>query len=320
MNLNSFTKEIKEDICNAYSDLSIEALIPLLSAFIRTLGTLSFRNKNEFLTLEIENSKVIKFIYRAIKEVLPDIEIHFSFRKGMKLNKSTKYIIEITNPNELLKLLYINYLDNKINTSLTNKERKIKTYLSGLFLASGSCNNPKSSNYHLELSLKDNDFSLAILKVIKKIKGKNFEFKEIKRRNNYILYLKRSDQISEFLSFIEANESCLKFERMRLERDFNNVTNRLVNCDVYNYNKTISNSKKQLSYIEFIENKIGLESLSNEKIKLLCLLRKEYPEYNYNELALEMSKKLSVNISKSNINHLFRKIKELALKLNYEEN
>ena len=110
----------------------------------------------------------------------------------------------------------------------------------------------------------------------------------------------------------------IKFENVRVDRDFSNVTNRLLNCDTYNYKKTIQNSSLQIDYIKFIDKKLGIKNISNPKIKNLCLLRLQYPEATYSDLAKYLSEEMEVSISKSNINHLFRAIKELAIKLNYE--
>ena len=66
--------------------------------------------------------------------------------------------------------------------------------------------------------------------------------------------------------------------------------------------------------IDYIEKKIGINHISNEKLRVLCKIRKENIEANYNELALMLSEELHTSVSKSNINHLFIKLKKL-----YEE-
>ena len=317
--INSFSKEIKEELTLSWIDVTSELRISLLSAFIRVNGTISFANKKENLTLEAENAQVIKFIYKNLKDMFNGIDIHFYFQRSMKLKKNTKYIIEILDASNIIKAFHINFLDNKIPYSLTSKEDKIKAYLAGLFLSNGSCNDPINTNYHLEISLKSEDFAKAILKVIQKIKSKEFNFKLIQRRNNYVIYIKKSDQISDFLNFIDANEACLKFENVRMDRDISNVTNRLINCDEYNYSKIISNSQKQIKMIDFIDKNLGIKNINNTKVKNLCILRKEFPEASYNDLSIELSKVVEQKVSKSNINHLFRKINELAKRLNYED-
>ena len=106
--------------------------------------------------------------------------------------------------------------------------------------------------------------------------------------------MKKSDLISDFLAFIEAQESCLKFEDVRVERDFSNINNRLINCDSYNYKKTIQNSNKQIEMINFIDAKLGIKNISNSKIKELCLLRIEYPEANNVDLAQFLGEKFGI--------------------------
>lgn len=315
--IDSFTKEIKEEICS-FNNLSSLQEISLLSAYIRTNGSLVFKNLNDYIILESENAKVIKFIYGLLKNNFSFANIHFSYKKKMKLNKNIKFVLEISDASKINEVLGINFLESKITYRLIDKEIKIKSYLAGLFLASGSCNDPSSSNYHLEIALKDEDFANQVIKLTNKIKNINFNFKLVKRRNAYVVYLKKSDLISDFLAFIEANSSCIKFENIRVDRDFSNVTNRLLNCDTYNYKKTIENSTLQINYIKFIDRKLGIKNISNQKIKNLCLLRLKYPEATYNDLAKYLGEEMEINISKSNVNHLFRAIKELAIKLNYE--
>ena len=43
------------------------------------------------------------------------------------------------------------------------------------------------------------------------------------------LYLKKSDLISSFLVLIGAVEMCMTFENTRVERDFKNIGNRMLN-------------------------------------------------------------------------------------------
>ena len=226
--IDSFTKEIKEEICS-FNELTTSQEISLLSAYIRTNGSLVFKNLNDYIILESENAKVIKFIYGLLKNNFSFANIHFSYKRKMKLNKNIKFVLEVSDANTINEALGINFLESKITYRLIDKEIKIKSYLAGLFLASGSCNDPVSSNYHLEIVLKDEEFANQVIKLTNKIKNINFNFKLIKRRNSYVVYLKKSDLISDFLAFIEANASCIKFENVRVDRDFSNVTNRLLN-------------------------------------------------------------------------------------------
>ena len=50
----------------------------------------------------------------------------------------------------------------------------------------------------------------------------------------------------------------------------------------------------------------------NEKLIHLVNLRLEFPEASLNELKDKLSDKLNIQVSKSNINHMFRKIIQIA--------
>ena len=308
----SFTNEIKNEI-TANINLDTEMKRSLLAAFIRVNGTIKFKNKNEYLILRTENAKVAKFIYSLIKDLYEDVVVSFSFRKTMKFYKATEYLVNIINGGTtIFSSLDINLLESKINQELINKEDKIRGFLMGLFLACGSCNSPKTSNYHFEFYVSDENLAKNILKIINKIKSSQFDFKLTKRRNNFVIYLKKSDQISGFLAFLDASTCCIKFEDVRVSRDYSNINNRLIICDQYNYKKSIDNANVQIEQIKLIDKHLGIDNIINEKVQLLCKLRLKDPEASYADLSSMMSEELNIPVSKSNIGHLFRKIENMA--------
>ena len=308
----SFTNEIKNEI-TANINLDTEMKRSLLAAFIRVNGTIKFKNKNEYLILRTENAKVAKFIYSLIKDLYEDVVVSFSFRKTMKFYKATEYLVNIINGGTtIFSSLDINLLESKINQELINKEDKIRGFLMGLFLACGSCNSPKTSNYHFEFYVSDENLAKNILKIINKIKSSQFDFKLTKRRNNFVIYLKKSDQISGFLAFLDASTCCIKFEDVRVSRDYSNINNRLIICDQYNYKKSIDKANVQIEQIKLIDKHLGIDNIINEKVRLLCKLRLKDPEASYADLSSMMSEELNIPVSKSNIGHLFRKIENMA--------
>ena len=308
----SFTNEIKNEI-TANINLDTEMKRSLLAAFIRVNGTIKFKNKNEYLILRTENAKVAKFIYSLIKDLYEDVVVSFSFRKTMKFYKATEYLVNIINGGTtIFSSLDINLLESKIDRELINKEDKIRGFLMGLFLACGSCNSPKTSNYHFEFYVSDENLAKNILKIINKIKSSQFDFKLTKRRNNFVIYLKKSDQISGFLAFLDASTCCIKFEDVRVSRDYSNINNRLIICDQYNYKKSIDKANVQIEQIKLIDKHLGIDNIINEKVQLLCKLRLKDPEASYADLSSMMSEELNIPVSKSNIGHLFRKIENMA--------
>lgn len=309
----SFSQKVKEEICLLEND-NIAKSKALLAAYIRLNGYLSIESNRDFLILQTENAKVAKFIYQTIKNIYNPI-IHFVYVKNKKLNKTTSYktIIE-KNINQVFEDLELSFVENKISRKIVYNDETIAGYLAGAFLASGSINAPSNSKYHLEIACHDEDYAMRIAKLFYKYKNTNFEPKTIKRRQQYVVYLKRSDKIGEFLIMIGAINSCIEFENVRVDRDFMNNANRLTNLDTANMAKTVEVAKKQRYWIEIIDSHLGIENIANSKLKLLCQLRLKHESHSMSDLANMMSEELKVEVSKSNVAHLFKKIEEMALK------
>ena len=75
--------------------------------------------------------------------------------------------------------------------------------------------------------------------------------------------------------------------------------------------KIIETCNNQLKDIELIENEMGLDLL-DDRVKEACLYRKKYPETSLTELSNIISLETGTNITKSGLNHRFRKIKDIA--------
>ena len=76
----------------------------------------------------------------------------------MKLKKNNVYLLKVSKAREILEDLHL--LEGLGFTMLPSDEilyddRTRRAYLAGIFLASGSVNNPDTSNYHLEMSVQD---------------------------------------------------------------------------------------------------------------------------------------------------------------------
>lgn len=82
--------------------------------------------------------------------------------------------------------------------------------------------------------------------------------------------------------------------------------------DQYNYKKTLQIAKTQVENIQKIEKRIGIKNLQNKKLQELCYLRLENQEATYSELARALSEKFNTTVTKSNVNHLFIKIKNIV--------
>lgn len=305
----SFTQKVKEEVVSL--DFSDEHLRALLAAFIKINGSLSLSNKKESVSLRTENAKIAKFIYHSIERIY-GVPCRFAYAKAMNFKKKLFYNVVAEEADYIISDLEISFLEGKIAKNIVLNDDMIAGYLCGAFLASGSVNSPKKSNYHLEVALADESYAKWFTKLFLKFKGGEFSPKIIKRRNQYVVYLKRSAQISDFLIMIGATNTALEFENVRISRDFSNIGNRLSNLDAANYAKSNEAAQRQIKEIKIIDKMLGIENVKNEKQRELMKIRLANDDLSLTELAEKLSEKIGKPVSRSNVNHMLRDIHDKA--------
>ena len=132
--------------------------------------------------------------------------------------------------------------------------------------------------------------------------GKIFE-----RKNSYVFYIKDVNTIQDLLALVGANQSVLCLSNEIVTRELRNKVNRQVNCINANINKTVEASLKQVNAINTIINTIGLESLP-EDLQEVAVLRLANQEESLDEL-LKLS---TIKLTRSGLNHRFRKLIKIA--------
>ncbi len=178
-------------------------------------------------------------------------------------------------------------------------ELEERAFVRGLFLGSGSINNPENK-YHLEIKIENNRIIDDLISILKKYDV------NVKSLDNSI-YIKDGEEISKFLAFIGANKSVLVFEEIRVQREMNNKVNRLVNCKTANLNKTLNASVEQINAIKKLKENGKFLKL-DKGLQELAELRLEYPDMPLSELG----QKLKNPIGKSGVNYRLKKIIELS--------
>ena len=265
----TFARQVKEELVSSVF-YSKERLIALLSAYIRINGVISFFNKKTQIQLKSDNAKIIKFIYSSLKDNFKDYEITLDYYKKSNRSKNMTYRLYIKDADNLLEELSVSYFEGKISKEIVYNDETISGYLAGAFLASGSINSPETSNYHLEISTVSENYAKWLSKLFSKYHKIEMSPKISKRRDKYIIYFKKSDQISNFLIIIGATSSCMEFEDARAYRDYSNNANRLMNLDVANMSKTTTIAQRQIKEIKYIDDVLGIHNFHNPKKELLC--------------------------------------------------
>ena len=181
-------------------------------------------------------------------------------------------------------------------------------------MADGSVNSPQTSGYHLEIKAGNEVHSGFLIDLLNRF---DITARKIQRRGKWVVYLKSSEKISDFLRVVGAYQCLLEFENERISRDFMNNVQRLNNVDVANEVKSMKASRAQIEDILLLEDYVQLRYL-DEKVREVALLRKENPETTLNELAEIYESKTGESVSKSGMKHRFVKIHDLAEKVRKE--
>lgn len=281
-----------------------------LSALIRMNGSLTLMAHRFVLNIQTENPAIARRIYSLIRQVYHH-EANLVVHRKMKLKKNHQYIVRLTEGvNDILSDLAIldpttMAISTTVPASVLKEPQRMRSYLRGAFLASGSVNNPETSRYHLEIYSLYADHNAGILKMMNHF---HLNARTVERRSGYIVYLKEAEKIADFLQVIGATNAMLKFEDIRIVRDMRNSVNRLVNCETANMNKTIDAAQKQIENINYLKDHVGLDNLPT-KLREIAVLRLAHPDVSLQELGAMVP---GGTISKSGVNHRLRKLNQIA--------
>ena len=305
----SYTLKIKEEI--AEEKVTKSEMIAEMSGYIRNNGYI----ENKKFLMTSENIFLIERFKRFLSE-LYEIELKVEEINNLNFSRRKLYSMTIDDKQDLIlrDLGYLGDNDKYLETPpeyIVGANEEIRAYLRGVFQAVGSINDPTTSRYHMELLILHPNEAVFVQKLLNIF---DLNVKILDRKKGFMLYIKEAEKISDYLKILKANNAVLYFENARIYRDKKNQTNRLNNCEQANIDKVFTTATKQLEQIKTIEEKDGL-NLLDDKTKKAIEFRKKYPESSLKELSEIISIETGKRITKSGLNHRFRKIKELADKL-----
>lgn len=298
----SFSSELKENLSKIPNLKNKELVKFELIGYLISNNT-TCDKKNIYYTT------VNEYNINRFSKLLSNMEI-----SNFKIDiKGKNYVITLPKTNSINEIKYsVNDIEissafeeqiQNLNKIKEQEEMAIKALTRGIFLGSGSVNNPEKK-YHLEIILSSKKNANIIKNLLLKMQIK---FKGLERKNGYSLYIKEGEEISKFLAFIGANSSVLKFEEIRVIRDMKNNVNRKVNCETANLNKTINAAVKQIDAIKKIKARGNFENLS-ENLREIANLRLENPDASL----VELGQMLKNPIGKSGVNHRLNQLIELS--------
>ena len=193
-----------------------------------------------------------------------------------------------------------------VNYPIVEEECCKVSFLRGAFLAGGSVTDP-GKGYHMELSTTHQCVARETELLVRETM--DFVPKAASRGGAQVLYLKQSEQISDFLTCLGAPVAAMGIMEARLEKELNNKVNRRCNCDDANTSKVVEAAQEQLSIIRTLRERGVLEGLP-EKLKQAALAREENPSASLTELAAMMEPPITKPAMNNRMKKLMAYVKE----------
>lgn len=312
----SFSSDVKEEL-GKKEDTARHCQIAEFAAIMAFLGKLNCENGGEMqIELLTENEVIQQKFIELAKNIFEMKQQDFVIvHEGKKNSLIHVYIKKQVCIAKIL--MTLKWCDDRFTQIepvfaapvLVQKECCKKAFIRGAFLAAGSLSDPNKF-YHYEIVCEYEEDAALLQELLVHF---NLDAKVIRRKRNYVVYLKEGNNITDVLNLMGAVVSQMDLYNIMILKGMRNDVNRKVNCETANLNKTIEAAVKQIRDIEYLRDTIGLESLS-DGLRQAAYVRLENPDMNLKDIG----ERLTPQVGKSGVNHRLRKISEIAEKLRGE--
>ncbi|MGI6550444.1 MAG: DNA-binding protein WhiA [Syntrophomonadales bacterium] len=307
--MSSFSGETKNELARVVPGNRC-CQVAELSALLRLNGRLELTGNNrKTLCITTENAGIARKSFKLFKALF-EFPLTVVMETKRRFNTNRYYLVNahldeqhITILNELGIIDDENHLVYGVERGIVRKRCCKRTYMRGVFLARGSVSKPGGS-YHLEMVFPTYELARSVQRVGESL---GIKLRLTERKKTFLLYLKDSDQIVDFIRLIGANYALLEFENVRVYKSMKNQVNRQVNCETANLEKTLEASWRQVENIRRLIDRYTVEGLP-ENLRELAVLRLDYPDSSLKELG-EM---LSPPLSKSGVAYRMKKLEQLS--------
>ena len=296
----SFSAAAKAEVCRVFPQKRCCALAQCFGVllFCNSFSTDGIRIITESREFAQMLPKLFKKAFGLSFDILPDEDaagkLVFIINDAVKIHTiMTSYGFS---PEDTLAL--------NVNLPVVEEDCCKASFLRGAFLAGGSVTDPVKG-YHIEVTTTHCAVARQTYALMQE--ALTFYPKNATRNGAQVLYLKQSEQISDFLTYLNAPIAAMGIMEARLEKELNNKVNRRCNCDDANTSKVVEAAQEQLSAIRVLRDRGMVEKLP-KKLQQALIAREENPESSLTELAAMMEPP----ITKPAMNHRLKKLVELS--------
>ena len=297
----SFSNQTKQEICGSIRKPADRR------AFLAGLLLGTRRFSAEELVIQSECEALAGLFPQLIQTAAPEIRFDTEFRS--RNGKLPVWCYSVHNAAE------IRTLCSKLSIDPENRAVSVSNLpasafapaLAGCFVICGSVTDPER-RYHLEMAVSDAALAEAIRAQLDVFQPA-IPLKITVRKGDSVLYLKQNEQICDALTYFGAPNASMALAEQHVYKSFRSQTNRRMNCDLANIDKTITAGAQQVADIELILQRAGLDSLP-ETLQEIAAKRLSDPEASLSDLGAQCNPPLS----RSGVHHRMQRISEIAKK------
>lgn len=319
----SFTTDVKNEILDGLCESDC-CVLSSICACINTIGSLEINHSGKTFSVKTDNESLLTKLQMLIEKLYgkigQELTIESKVQGKIVLNE---LVVPVKIGSRVLVDCGILKLDDGNNWTLVKgidhhliiEDCCKKAYIKMAFLCIGNISVPradasqdnKRSGYHFELEFTNNEQAKAVSNLLGEF---GFMTRKVERGDKFVVYMKDSESIGDFLAFIGATKCYLEFQDEVVKREVRNSINRQSNCISANIGKTVNASLVQMKAIAVIEQTIGIDSLP-EDLREIVNLRKNNPDSSLSKLIELFDNKLT----KSGLNYKLKRLVEIAEKL-----
>lgn len=314
----SFSLEVKSEL-SRISPKKKCCMLAEIAGFLRVSSAIKLFGAGEFtIVAATENAAIARHYKKLIKEYFgseTSLDVGDSQMPGKsKVKGHNRYYLNISHEEKSMQILREtgmmlvkegnDFFSDGIYQPIVKTKCCKKAYIRGMFLACGIVTDPKKS-YQLEFVLESEQTALDLKRLIGTFEDLSANIS--KRKNDYVVYIKKSAYITDLLSIMGADSAVLDFEDIKISKEAHGEAQRLANCDNANVDRTLTASEEQTGWIKVIMDRDGIGWLP-EPLREVAQARLDLPEASL----AEIGESLNPPIQKPAVSKRFAKIKSIA--------
>lgn len=290
----NFSSETKKQLCAA--EIKSGCDLPLLSAVVHTCAVIRRFGSSTELRIISSNPALHELASYLLKKLF-SLETVSDGRDTVIRKDAMKALEElrIMTRNENGEVEFV----KGVEPTLVKRDKYRRAYLKGAFLGSGSLS---EKSWHLEITVQTEEMANDLKRLIE---GYKLSAHVFRRKDKYVVYLKKREDICDFMALVGAMKASLELSGRLAENKVKTDTRRSVNLMLSNMDRTIDVGVKQMQAIKRISRTAGLGALG-PKLREVAALRADNASLSYDDIAAELG------ISKGSVKYRFKMIMQFA--------